>query len=544
MAKRKGKPYKSRQSNRSQRNERPADRDDAPRKDERSNQNDTSRQYDRTNGMNDISWYIRYPDLAQAAGQFPYPYRPGMTLPATTDASTLPGTPIPGVFAINWMPSFGFSTSPTDPASVAAKEIYARVRSVYSGSLDADAPDYIMYLGALDSIFSYIGHLKRVYRLLTAYSPNNRVIPETVLISLGFTSAQITTLQLNRERFWQEINSLVYMSRKFTCPSLMDIFNRHYWMNDNVYTDANTINSQFYVFSQKYVLEYVPGQTPDGVEAAGLQYQPCDPTSITNTYKVDVDVALYQYGRDLIDALVAWDDSYTISGYLQRAFPDVPGFIVELLPQEEMLVPVYNEEVLTQIENCRTINKGGVRFNLSELRYTQDPKTNSVLFSNVWPVTTTSTDYLHDITDPLVSIRSDTPTVADNIIATRLTSDSTIQFVSGSTTQLEAVIVAGSEIVINFTLQVGPNTKYDGVTSTAVISNDSTVQNAMAVIRNLGVFMQFDWHPYSTAIFVSGQAVTGVSRLVDLHNATIISKDALQNLHNVCLYSELNAFRF
>lgn len=225
---------------------------------------------------NDVSWYAKYPDLLQAAGSFPYPYRPGMSIPMGTpsyNTNIQRSFHIPGVLALDWIPSIGVSNEATSPSSVAAKEIYAKVRSKYSGALDADAPDFMVYLMALDSVFAYIAWCKRIYRTLNAWTPNNYVLPDTLLSAYGLTVQDIQSLREQRVLLWQIINELVLQSRKFTCPALMDVFNRHYWLSDNVYTDANSINAQLYVFNLGGVYQFanLPIVGDSSNTAAGLK---------------------------------------------------------------------------------------------------------------------------------------------------------------------------------------------------------------------------------------------------------------------------------
>lgn len=81
------------------------------KKDERANprcesKEGTKRDEYQGDTMNDISWYSRYPNLLVAAGSFPFPYRPGMTIQtnsasATTQrTSTMPGNDGNGLDAI------------------------------------------------------------------------------------------------------------------------------------------------------------------------------------------------------------------------------------------------------------------------------------------------------------------------------------------------------------------------------------------------------------------------------------------------------------
>lgn len=127
--------------------------------------------------LNDIAWYSKNPELLIAAAQVPYPFKPGMMVPGgtfTDQAGTYTynaDTWLPGVCTVQFDYSVGYSNDTMSPASIAAREMFARIRSKFSGRLVADAPDIFMYCLALDQVHAYIAWLKRLYRLLRTYSP-------------------------------------------------------------------------------------------------------------------------------------------------------------------------------------------------------------------------------------------------------------------------------------------------------------------------------------------------------------------------------------
>lgn len=497
----------------------------------------------RNDGRNDISWYTRNPNLSLAAAQFPYPYRPGMSLPLSDSVKWT----IPGVLSLSWIPTVGNTVSAQDPASIVAKEIYAKVRQSYSGSLEADAPDFVMYLMALDSVYAYIAWLKRVYRCLNAYTPDNYQMPHAVLLAMGLDEAGIQKLRQEKMQLWQTINTLVLSSRKFSCPALMDIMNRHYWMSDNIYSDADGLNSQLYIFNPAAYFIYseveIPGD-PNKNTAAGLKYK-LAPTSIDFSSN-----GLYIYGEQMLNALVAWDDAYTISGYLMRAYDGVPSFTVEELPIDAMAEIVYSAEVLTQIENSRCV-VSGASIDITSEQVAQNPLNNTVVMNNTFAyvsswTTSPAIEFLSK-QNHLITIRSDAPTAADNIIATRL-HVAEVLLTSESTKYVH--VMCGTEIPLYWTFVSVDQETGDTVNSKLDIY--FTVNNSGTINAGARAFMpyrmgltQFDWQPTTWAIFTdSTGAVAQAVPMCDLHNSTIVSQDVLFNLHRVCIFSEFNAFNY
>lgn len=539
--------------------------------------------------LNDISWYSRYPSLLQAAASIPFPNRPGMTVNLGTVGGQGLAQEIPGVLSLHWAPSFGRSLTNDSPASLVGREVYARVRRSFSGSLEADAPDYVIYFGALDSFFSYIAALKRVYRILDSYTPLNYQLPDTLLGAMGFNPATVSALKADKMQLWSCINQLALMSGNFACPESIDYFKRHYWMNDNVYADSDSMASQFYVFVQDYFFKYsdkvanaagtpLPGLTtvpaPWIRRADGTQY------TIPN-----VVTALFNFGLSLYQALVAWDDAYTISGYLKRAYEGDAFFLVAEEPVASAFMPIYAPEVLTQIENSATLisyrlpsGTGATPTSYYYCEVAQDPETNAintVPYYAVYtsPETAATMGYSEN---PKLSLRTLTPSLEEVTIASRLIAYSEFTLQGATTPMVPAtppsgmafcLIKAGTEIPLFWSLS---GTNYHEVdanaaTQTALHSLGITLPSPfiwgidlgsvqVSPTRTIAAAMftvsQFDWHPQFVVLIpaIGGTASAPVFNNFlavvngDVHNLTVITRAQLDEINKVCLYSELNAF--
>nr|QXV86622.1 capsid protein [Rat picobirnavirus] len=519
---------------------------------------------DALRGVNDMSWYNQYPALIQTAASFPYPYRPGMTIDFGTaaiqaTASTTKTVPvahqIPGVLVLEWYPSVGQSLYPTDPASIAGKEMYARVRKVYSGAIDADAPDFVMYTLALDSVFAYCAWLKRLYRALNAWTPDNYALPDALLMAFGLSQSEITSLREDRANLLHCINELILQSQKFRCPAIMDIFNRHYWMSDNIYLDAPSIASQIYAFNPQglYILNAQQKVAIAGSAdtAAGLSISPMP------TVSADVDVSvssLFNYGLSLIQALDEWDDSYLISGYLMRAYEGVPSFKVDLLTIDEQLTPLYVEEVLMQIENSRTAATLVYAGNMGVF---QNPLTNAVVSQPICAPRKTTANGINLNLPGTISVRSDSPTLTDNVIATRLqtlTSADTITpivvdtAIGGDAPLTQGnKIICGTELVLSmkiFDLNRSSLLTQHRLYSVVGVSIDNMDAAEWENLPYYFELAEFDWHPITWIVYYRSGAVTNTDTFCngDIHNFTLVSEQQFEVLNRTCLFSEFRSF--
>lgn len=533
----------------SRRNDRAAERDQRryPRDKDKFESKDSAR--------NDISWYSRNPNLLVAAGSFPYPYRPGMTLDLGTTigpAGSKFTFTVPGCMTLHWLPSVGLSETATDPASVLGKEMYARVRQVYSGSLDVDAPDFVMYVMALDSAFAYIAWLKRVFRVINAWSPENYFIPDGLLVGMGFSKSEILNLRAEKTLLWQLINDLVLQSHKFTVPASMDVFNRHYWMSDNVYTDADSINSQMYLFNPHALYRFAELPMPGTEDVASGLEMVLMPVYATHSTPLTVK-DLYNYGVGLLQALVAWDDAYIINGYLRRAFEGDAQFTIDEIGGNEILSPRYEPEVLMQIENSRVLPYGERITSFSAFKVTQDVSTNAVISRPSYDVNGDLPLFTNKLglINPILNIRSDSPTVADSTVASRLQAGVLRTLNIG--TNWSVFIDSGTEIPLFWDVTVITNGQatqrvWQQMQYVNVSLGDTPSQKAISdSVINLANTMNvesYDWHPIGmiVAITPQGELSTFWTLCGDVHNLTTINGQSLQNLHRICLYSEFNSF--
>lgn len=504
--------------------------------------------------LNDLSWYTRNPLLSEASARLPYPYKPGMSMNFGLDNGTDVNSKfiIPAVMVMDWVPSIGQALKSTDPANLVAREIYAKIRKAYSGTLEADPNDLLIYLMALDSVFIYLGWWKRVYRLVSMYSSQNMAMPNTFLAALGFTDDNIEELRAGKTKLWQYINELVYMSRQLTTPAVMDIFNRHYWMSDNVYTDAASLKAQMYMFNAVSIFMF----SKDSEGKGQLTLTPVLGGTGSSTGDGIVE-SMFMEGQALIQALTNEEDSYIINGYLQRAYEGAPLFQVQELQQDEYIIPVFVPEVLTQIENSSTLPFKGYTSRGSAIplvnTITQNPANGDVISD---PHLTKNS--LFDGIVPefiMLSSRMDMPDVAGNIIMSRLKcyvkslmrSDNTYAIACGTEIPIAWWLClenqSSSATQKHLMVHVPPFVHY---------SPTSTSADSIAEAREwYGAFVvsNFDWHPISF-LHIDGSATAGsvisnfgrLAPIGDIHNPTMITYQTLENIHRVCVYSEFNAF--
>lgn len=544
-AKKGRKPYRGRRNN--------TKGEDKRQYDYRRQKRDETDDSPRSAPANDVSWYTRYPSLLEGTAQVSFPNRPGMSYnPVTRDPNVMSfpeilpklpdyNVPIPGVLAIDWYPSIGLSTgSQNDAASQVSRELYARVRAAYSSDLEADGPDMFVYINALDSIFSYIAWLKRICRALNSWSPDNYVLPEKVLLGCNLTPGLISDLRAHKTEFRGHINDLIYQTQTFRIPAVFDVMNRHYWLNDNVFLDTNDITGQIYMFNQLGWYQFKELPVTGGV-ASGCTMINAPANEATT------ELELYEFGQMLLNDLYEWSTARTINGYFQRVFGDSGLFTVELLPEGEKLQPIYSEEILMQIENVRCVQPGtlSVEPNLEGMTISQNPKTNAVLCNNELRINfTMMRSYNHSWISPSLNIRSQVPSVAEVVVASRMNAAFYITSMSDPT---DFIITVDSGTEIPWRMRMLMNTYPLFNDSGLVVPPfiDVTSANANTAELGLSYLESWDWHPFVFQLITRGTGESAKHMLIpqgDIHNLAYVDYETMRNIHRVCLLSEYNAY--
>lgn len=493
---------------------------------------------------NDISWYSRYPNLLSAAARIPFAKYPGSGITVSGVDTT-----IPGVLALDYYPSIGISTSDHSAPSQLALELYARVRANYSGELEADGPDIVMYIMSLANVYMYISWCKRVYRTLNSFSPINYNMPNLLLQSYGLSGAAINKLRTQKTEFWGYINQLIAEARTFKVPDEFDVLRRYVWLCDNVFKDTEELSqAQLYVFNPRGFYVFAEQNTPDGIAASGLEMQamPFDPT-ISPDFTSNPGGALFAYGQGLITALKSWSTSSTINGYLQRAFKDSPWFTMEEVFESDLQVPEYSEEVLGQIENFHGLcirQDNVITADQVGLAVSQDPKTNAVLCASQVTVKGTAIEMLDVVNTLQMNLRrEDDP--SEVVINSRMIGY--VTKASHSAGQMLYTVDCATELPLGMRYLNAGDVSNDTINSGTFIPPIYSLSGGIgsSLLVAPCALESFDWHPFVYVVTNTGgdtPTVDSVAILGDIHTYASVSPQSMRRLHEICLYSEYNAF--
>lgn len=267
------------------------------------------------------------------------------TSPATTtNVNTVMRTP--GVAAYHVTPCLPtFDGKPIDAINQVGSQLYQAMQAKNSRNPIYGMPSVMMYIAAHADVLSYYEFLIRIYGITRNYDTFDAYTPQVLLQSMG---VDYNDIRLHMADFRIGINQLADAIRALLIPSAFKFIDRRIFLYSNVYTDSNTAKAQYYLYTPQGFYQWVEGQGNDPLGRPGLTYLKFVQFSGPK-YTVD---QLLQYGWDLVEPLLASDDIRWIAADMKKAFGLESMYQVKGIDETFSLRPIYNAEVLSQMENA------------------------------------------------------------------------------------------------------------------------------------------------------------------------------------------------
>lgn len=329
---------------------------------------------ERVSPSNDPAFYSRYPELVSASANLFFSEALGTKI-SNKESTTYVGIAdntmaVPGIMAINYLPTIGASTDGSSPANSVSRAIYSFVRHANSGSKNYDAPDLMLYLMAMDSMYQYWSYAARMYGILRLYAPKNRYLAKYLVEAAGGNYEDLTA---NMAQFRYELNSAAVKLNSFAVPKDMAFFTRHVTMCSGIYSDAASAGpkSQLYLFKPYNVWKY---------SDTGSQYGGSLGAVNLTTSKMTV-ASFVTVFNDMYNAIMYDEDLNIMSGDILKAYGTSGIYMVPQLPENYTVIPAYDDVILSQIENCTLVGRPKLQNGV-----TQDPNTGVLVWDPAFSV--------------------------------------------------------------------------------------------------------------------------------------------------------------
>lgn len=506
---------------------------------------------------NDPEWYTRIAPLVDDYASIPFSIPLGTKFNLTSGKSTLTQSyTVPGIMTLKLAPTIGKTTQATDPANVAAQQLYVLTRRANSGRVNYDKTDLMMMVIAMDSAYMLYQECIRAFRLMGVYNYMNRYLPGYTIQALGFSPS----LEESYKDMKGLLDLMAYKIGSINVPDEFTFIQRHLWMYSNIYTDANTQKNQMYAFIPDGYYVWTEATT-DG-QPAYLNYIRRNKLFGLSTAESLVSnlAQIRKAFNTLLDPLLGSEDIGIMSGDLAKAFGDGKMLKMRLVNETDALVPVYSAEVLLQIMNAEPGHGLSYLKDLatgSSFNITQDmtdlnagPKLVSRPQFNFVKSRDANVEYLvKPYFKHFINYIDIEPTPKLNMVTTRLKWDTDVPTGTGSNI-VANVVNSGTEIPVSayiWTLVDGELATYDYFQH--INLNTTFVGGLVEPVIGAFTNQAFDWGP-TCFVWTSptNEAVPSSLDLVsvsqDIQNFTVISKETLAELNNVAVMSEFAAESF
>jgi hypothetical protein len=471
-------------------------------------------------GFNSPEWYAASPQLMVDAASLAFSEPVGTTLSmepsgVTSWSNQAFDAGIPGVCCLSWVPAVGISSSESSALNIATRNIYSFVRHANAGHTNYNSPDLMIYLLCMDSIYSYFAWMVRLYGVIRAYNIKSRYMPKALVESMG---VNFDDLNKSLADFRYYINNFAVKAGSLCTPATMSYNARHIWMNSHVYLDELSAKGQLYLFDQQVYWKFSATSDPNGGRAVAVKRYDWMGSESTLA-------DIITFGNALLEPILADEDMGIMSGDILKAFGDSNLVRLANIPEDYFVIPEYNEEVLSQIQNATVLR---LPTSTSELDVYQS---NNVLFFNP-EFSGRGVDFKKII----FTIAKDSPTPSDIMVASRLT-NILLHDEDGNKTYLEA---CGSDFITDMRIWYNDE---DGITKQVLIHSEWYIDLAApeltaANLRALSKLEMFNNHPQVVAYCVGNNKLHYSGTFFDVNNYTLLSSYELGKMHNTAILSE------
>lgn len=523
----KGNPY----GNKKQGTQKRVDGDPFPDQD----QLPTSGERDAAEAMNDInrfsksnpvSFYTKFDKFVLDAARLPFANPLGV---ANLIIDEVAGEPrqddfyVPGIMAIRFIPSIGVSKDFTSPMNRSSIRFYTYLRSNQKASASYDHQDVSMMMVSMDSAYMFHALLSKIYSVVNQFTPANEYYSRGLMLAMN---ADFDDVRMHLQDLRAYINAYAYQLSQYAIPAGITWFDRHRWMCEGLYTDSTSTRAQTYMFVPDGFWVY------DNTVTTGSQ---CTYKKYLRNGASDADVPytyaqLKAFGDTLINAVSNEEDFAVISGDIYN-FYGGDTFKVPYIDENYSVLPIYDETVLSQIENANFVGQ----VSDASLVITQNPSVNggAILFQ---PVTTTQNLGLNQLH---MNFHHDSPSSEEVIEASRLMAVAEDIPASESSN----IVSCGTELVWGVAIYSrSANLQFVRTTSISnalYYSTATTKESLDLIIKQVMALAQFDWAPHVRVWTSNGTDPTYelIGSTWDIDNYDVVPKQYMQNIHLGCLLS-------
>lgn len=492
---------------------------------------DKSTDTDKTSAMskyqeNDASWYTGDSTLTFDAGRYNWYYPNG-----TLINGVFPGKfSIPGVLAMYICPGVGVSLDHSSAVNVAARKQYTWIRRSKSSYATYDPSDLMQYEIAMSQAYQFYNWMCRLYGLLNLYSQINRYLPDALLSA---NLVDYKDLRSNMSDFLFYINEFGSLLGSLASPATLPYFKRQAWLYSSVYTDDHSGKSTLFMNCPSGFYVYDEAN-------ASLVWTPL---SVTPANYIGF-AGIVALGESIIGAILGSQDFWNISADILNAYGN-DILTVSPLPVDYLVVPTFDLEVLSQIQNTWITGSISVTQHANDI--TQDANGDLVYNPRI-PMSGSPASVINLMNKPnvLVNMYKDDVTPNDIFVATRMLPSFYVSNGVGYIDSCGTEICTSARLYYFYESNSGPAFNHTSFSRFLNFGNYSA--SPVFNSSNAGVvskLSQISYHPYVYAYSLvndgsSNPTLDNIFLVGDVSNYTIMNPNDLGKIHLASLFSLFN----
>lgn len=500
------------------------------------------RKGDSQKGINDSTFYYVTEQIGKDVGSIPYNVLSGTRVEtklldafdgtAVTISQDYSGKSIAGLMKIRYIPGPGKSEGPTAAVNIAATAEYTWVRHQNSGRANYESSDLMIYILAMDQIYTAYHEAAKEFEIGCTFRLANRYYPRTVFSAMRLDHDDFTQ---NLANYRARLNLIASKISSLAVPKQFNLFKRHTVVARAAIIDAASDRTQLYIYQAAMWGKYSPYTSQTGGE---LVFE----KSVLDVSN-DPDMSLVKYSavldqlEGLVDAVLKDEDCNIISGDILKAEGRENLYNLMEVGESATVNLVHDADLLQQIENMVMVNISEVTAQTVSGNFSITQNNNVILYN---PFKEISKKYSQVMADSYVlNSYKDVPDWKDNLEWTR--NMSTPQGF-GSEIFLSATIYSLNYSASDPTVSL-KSFEFETFMNVNWVTTSGSVINYAALTQ----IANFDWHPIiyvwsgtpdSTGAWTS-TAFFGWS--ADLKVYTLIAADTLSRIHDCAIMGELNA---
>lgn len=314
----------------------------------------------RRDKFNDLSWYTKYPGLFENSSRLGFNHIGGTgwlkSIAGLNYNANSDGVSETNVLGVRYITSPGFCKNETSGFALQIRQLYLAMKRKYRGLNTYQPGDLAVTLFCIMEFYRYIAKLERIYGVCKFYSARNRIMPNTLPSALHFNYSDVAS---HLADFRLGINTLIIKAASLCLPSGIDLINRWFLLESNVFKDSEGARSTYIIFDD-YDMFYTYQATAFASGGSAILSFVDNHFASQHVGKWD---ELIKGGEDMLDLLLTDDDVTLQVGDIVSYFtkPDGSTELLKLqeIPEDYIVVPVYNEDIVLQVHNSTSIgNKG------------------------------------------------------------------------------------------------------------------------------------------------------------------------------------------